>query len=205
MVTITAPVHVAAGKQGSPSVHVLGSRSAIVATNGTIAAVYDTSFEVDNHLVGDGAFSPRAFKLAWADSEDQIEVELTNSAGLVKVTSQCDSVAKGFAQQSPVDLAPLVDCLSEPVVNATEVWLDAAQLAKLAKALGAGKGEPVKLTIPTTKGRGIGLVHVSRESAAEVRGAIMAHDYIMDPERGQSALQPVTIRLAPAKADGGGA
>lgn len=190
---LTAPIHLAAGKNGSPLVHVL-ARGTVAATNGTIVAAYDCGEPTGE---SDHAYSPRPFKSAWADTDDGcVSVELHKQGGIVRVTTEGnETVATDYSRERVVDVGPIIDTLSAPVTNSTEVWIDAAQLAKLAKALGCSKGEPVKLTIQTQRGRGVGLVHVSRESAPDVRGGIMANEEIVDAGTGASAVKAVPIAL----------
>lgn len=196
MVTITAPIHLAAGKNGSPLVHVIAERAAVAATNGIIIAAWNAAdCEGETPFSTDDAFTTRPFKTAWSASDGSIEVHPV-TGGVTVDSDDGDTRASDISRERVVELSPVLKNLGCAVVG-TEVWIDAAQLAKLAKALGASKGEPVKLSIPTQRGRGAGMIIVTRENKPEVYGGIMAAEELVDTNTGASALKQVPIALEP--------
>lgn len=196
MVTVTAPIHLAAGKNGSPLVHVIAERAAVAATNGIIIAAFNAAdCEGETPFSADDAFTARPFKTAWNASDGAMEVHPV-SGGVTVDSDDGDTRASDVSRERVVDLSPVLKNLGCAVFG-TEVWIDAAQLAKLAKALGANKGEPVKLSIPTQRGRGSGMIIVTRENKPEAFGGIMAAEELIDTDTGSSALKQVPIVLHP--------
>lgn len=194
--TLTAPVHLAAGKNGSKLVHVIADRSAVCATNGTIIAGEDLAdCEGESPFSASAAFTVRPFKLAFAAAEDGA-VDIRASASSLLLRSGDDVTASDIARERGVDLTPAIDALRATVENPVEVWIDAAQLAKLARALGTRKGEHVKLTIPTTRGKGHGLIRVTRDDDLRlIVGGIMAAEEVVDANTGESAVKKHAVPM----------